>query len=188
MACQPVFATDDEYDRIYASNGVSRYSAYLAQYAALFKDGDDPTTDVGRFAGVAWRIALSPIMSPGYVRAHGRVQRVEIRWDEEQRLAACVDLAVSSAPEAAGLAYPWRRWVCDDGGRWHEPDDFAHPTALTILRVAVPLAGVPLPDPRYRRDVPDTRAAKQAVRAICVTVNAAVRSVVAFDPLARSSR
>jgi hypothetical protein len=183
-----VFAPDDEYDRIYASNSVSRYSVYLAQYAVLFKEGDEPTKDAGRFAGAAWRIALPPIMAPGYVHAHGRVQRVEVRGDEEQRLAACVDLAVSSAPEAAGLVYPWRRWIREDGGCWREPDDYAHPAALTVLRVAVPLAGVPLPDPCYRHGLPDTTSAKQAVRAVCVTVNAALRSVVAFDPLARNPR
>jgi hypothetical protein len=188
VICQSLFTPDDEYDRNHASDGASRYGAYLAQYAALFNDDDQPTADAGRFAGAAWRIALPPVMAPGYVRAHGRVQHTQFRWDEDQRQAVCADLAVSSAPEAAELVRPWRRWTRDEHGRWHGPDDYAHPVALTVLRIAVPLTNIPLPDPCYCAGLPDTRTAKLAVRAICVTVNAALQSVVAFDPLAGSPR
>jgi hypothetical protein len=181
-----VFTPDDEYDRTYASDGTSRYGAYLAQYAALFNDADQLTTDAGRFAGAALKIALPPVMGPGYVRTHGRVLHTQVSWDEDERQAVCVDLAVSSPPEAAELVRPWRRWTRDGHGRWSEPDDYAYPVALTVLRIAVPLTGIPLPDPGYRAGLPDTRTAKLAVRAICVTVNAALQSVVAFDPLAGS--
>jgi hypothetical protein len=173
MTCPHVFEPDDEYDQTCASDGLSRYGVYLTHHANWFADDEEPTADPGRFAAAAWLVALPPTMSPGYVRAHGRVQDVYVRWDEEQS-------------EAAGLTYPWRRWTCDEHGRWREPDEYARPNVLSVLRIAVPLAGIPLPDPRYQHGLADTRTAKQAVRAICATINAALRSVVAFDPLARS--
>jgi hypothetical protein len=110
-----------------------------------------------------------------------------MRWDDDQRQAVCVDLAVSSSPEAVGLAFPWRRWTRDCTGRWCPPDDHAHPNAITILRVAIPLATVPLPAPRYQYGAPDTATAKQAVQAICTVANAALNCVLAFDPLGGSS-
>lgn len=184
------FQPDDEYDRTYASDGVSRFGAYLAQYSRWFDDDGVPTTDPREFAAAAWRIAQSPIMAPAYVRAHGRIQAAEVRWDDDYRPAVCVDLAVSSSPEAAGLTYPWRRWTRDEADHWISPHDYARPNALTILSVAVPITGVALPHPRYRGDLPgaDTPTAKLAIQAICGTLNAALAHVVAFDPLTAGTR
>jgi hypothetical protein len=178
-----VFEPDEEYDRNYASDRVSRYGVYLAQYQHLFCEDGQPTTDAGWFAQAAWRIAQTPTMSPPYVRRHGRVQDTCVRSDEDGRQALCVDLAVSSAPEAVELAYPWRRWTRDEHGHWLGPDDFARPNVVTVLRVAVPLDAARLPQPRYHGDQPDVATAKRAVQAICATVNATLASVVGFDPL-----
>lgn len=184
MLYERVFEPDEEYDRNHASDGVSRYAAYLTQYRHLFCQDGQPTTDAGWFAQVAWQIAQSPIMSPAYVRCHGRVQDTSVRWDEDGRQAVCLDLAVSSAPEAAGLTSAWRRWTRDEHGHWLRPDDYAHPTVLTVLHLAVPLAGMRLPEPRYQGEQPDITTAKRAIQAICASVNAALASVVGYDPLA----
>lgn len=178
-----VFEPDEEYDRNYASDHVSRYGVYLAQYRHMFCENDQLSTDAAWFAHAAWQIAQTPTMSPAYVRRHGRVLDTCVRWDDDGRQAVCIELAVSSAPEAVDLAYPWRRWTRDEHGHWLRPDDYAHPHALTVLQVAVPLDDARLPPPRYRRDQPDVTTAKRAVQAICATVNATLASVVGFDPL-----
>jgi hypothetical protein len=182
------FEPDEDYDHDLASDGVSRYGAYLAQHRRRFAGDGQPTADTGEFAAAAWRIAQPPIMVPPYVRTHGRVQDTSVRWDEDRHLAACVELAVSSPPEAAGLAYPWRGWTRDEHGRWLIPVDYARPHAVAVLCVAVPLAGVSLPSPRYRDGAPDTTTAKRAVLAICATLNAALVDVFAFDPLPADAR
>jgi hypothetical protein len=183
------FEPDEDYDRTHASNGVSRYGAYLAQHAHLFSDGDnEPTTDPELFAAAAWRIAQLPTMCPGYVRAHGRVQATSVHWDEDGLPAVCVELAVSSAPEAACFTFPWRRWTRDELGHWVAPVDHSRPNVITALRIAVPLAGVSLPHPCYENDQPDTATAKQAVKVICRVLNAPLAYVLAFDPLTGDTR
>lgn len=184
MLYERVFEPDEEYDRNHASNGVSRFDAYLSQYRHLFREDGQPTTDAGWFAQVAWQIAHPPTMLPGYVRCHGRVQDTSVRWDEDGHQAVCVELAVSSAPEAASLGPEWRRWTRDEHGHWLRPDNHAHPTALTVVHIAVPLGGVRLPQPRYQGDQPDVTTAKRAVQAICASVNTILASVVGYDPLA----
>ncbi|HEX3783292.1 MAG TPA: hypothetical protein VHX38_26805 [Pseudonocardiaceae bacterium] len=182
------FEPDEGYDRTHASNGVSRYGAYLAQHAHLFTDDDEPTADPALFAAVAWRIAQQPTMAPGYVRAHGRVQTTSVHWDEDGQPAVCVELAVSTAPEAACFTFPWRRWTRDELGHWVPPEDYSRPNAVTVLRISVPLAGVTLPRPCYDHDRPDTDTAKQAVQIICRILNAPLAYVLAFDPLTGDTR
>src|SRR5947209_15105052 len=152
------FEPDEDYDQAHASDGVSRYGAYLAQHAYLFtNDDDEPTTDPEQFAGAAWRVAHHPTMAPGYVRSHGRVQATSMHWDDESQPAVCVELAVSSAPEAACFTFPWRRWTRDELGHWQAPENFARPNALTVLRIALPLSGWTL---RRRATAPVRPAAR----------------------------
>lgn len=68
------FDPDEGYDQDLASDGVSRYGAYLAHHRRQFACDGEPTTDAGEFAAAAWRIAQPPIMVPAYVSIHGRVQ------------------------------------------------------------------------------------------------------------------
>lgn len=182
------FEPDDEYDRTYASDGASRYGAYLGAYAHWFSNDHKPSGDAQWFAAMAWRTAQRPVMSPAYVRHHGRVQTTFVNWDDNGNAAVRVDLAVSSAPEATCLAYPWRRWTRDELGRWLEPDDYARPNAVTLLQVAMPLADMPLPEPCYQLTAPDTAVAKQAVRVICRTLNGALTQLLSYDPLAGVAR
>lgn len=181
-----VFEPDEDYDIRYASDGVSRYGAYLSRNADLFDHDGDLTTDAARFAAAAWRIAHPPTMCPGYVSHHGRVQDTSTRWDDEGRLAVTVELAVSASPEVTAFG-SWRHWSCDDHGRWTEPTDLVAPIAVTVVRVAIPLAGVRLPQPRYHRRCPDTTTAKRAVQAFCVLLNHELAAIVASDPLTRTA-
>ena len=157
--------------------------AYLQNYAHWFDEDRKPSTHAERFAAAAWRIAQIPVMAPAYVRRHGRVRTTFVDWDDRGNAAIRVDVAVSSAPEAVCLAYPWRRWTRDELGRWLEPESYNQPGAVTVLQVAMPLADMPLPEPRYELWAPDTAVAKQAVQVICGAVNIALTRVLAYDPL-----
>ena len=186
------FEPDEDYDQAHASDGVSRYGAYLAQprlpvHRRRRRADHRPGTVRGRRLAVAQH----PTMAPGYVRWHGRVQATSTHWDDESQPAVCVELAVSSAPEAACFTFPWRRWIRDELGHWLPPENFARPNALTVLRIAIPLSGVTLPRPRYvggRPGCPDTATAKQAVQTICRVLNAPLAYVLAFDPLTGAIR
>src|SRR5215467_4266023 len=90
------FWTDRDYDHEYASDGISRYGAYLRD--ATFEPWTDNDQAV-EWAAFAWQRATSPVMSPGYVRYHPRVraaQLVRSGWDGS--LVAGVNL-VSPGPE-----------------------------------------------------------------------------------------
>src|SRR6266498_6098900 len=64
------FWVDRDYDRENASDGLSRYGAYLRD--ASFEPWTDHDQAV-EWAVFAWRRATGPVMSPGYVRYHPRV-------------------------------------------------------------------------------------------------------------------
>lgn len=72
------FRVDGEYDREYAGDGVSRYGAYVrsrldGSFAECW-DGtwEEPASRRMAFAAAAWRTAVGPVMSPGYVGYHSR--------------------------------------------------------------------------------------------------------------------
>lgn len=67
------FTVDDGHDADMASDGNSRFGAYIRQRRTMFCEDGHPVDDRVRFALTAWRIAQPPIMSPGYVRSHLRV-------------------------------------------------------------------------------------------------------------------
>jgi hypothetical protein len=155
------FWVDRNHDREYASDGISRYGAYLRD--ATFEPWTDDDQAV-EWAVFAWRRATGPVMSPGYVRYHPQVLAARLErsgWDGG--LIAGVDL-VSSWPEqlntalARGLrlgdrdAY-WQDWPVE----WHagaisyyepsEADVAARPYLLTTLSLqfTVPPAALPQP-------------------------------------------
>ena len=90
------FWVDRDHDRAQASDGISRYGAYLRD--AAFEPWTDHDQAV-EWAVFAWRRATGPVMSPGYVRCNPRVLAARLErsgWDGS--LVAGVDL-VSSWPE-----------------------------------------------------------------------------------------
>ena len=173
---------DRDHDRASASDRVSRYGAYLRDHAGLFdpwQDAPDGVTgDPVEFAIAAFRIATGPIMSPGYVRWHGRVcDYAAGRTEDDGRLLLSVTLAV---PSPVRLGWDWRGWERDFHDRYLEPDD-RHPVALgrLELRWPVPTDQLPTPGRPRRPGVPNRGDATGAVAVLVEQVNATVRPVLA---------
>jgi hypothetical protein len=184
MAYRPAFRINERADQDLASDGISRYGAYLAQHRQVFYPlGVDhpPTNDACEFALSAWQVAGPPIMAPGYVSWHPRVQATRAHWDDEHRTALAVEIAVPT-PKAvtARLTLPWREWDYDSwSGTWSEPWDNDRLIVLTTLTVRVPLNAHRLPAPRYQRGIPCTGTAKEAMATVCIALNAELDSALA---------
>jgi hypothetical protein len=156
------FWVDGGYDREHASDGISRYGAYLRDAAF------EPWTDHDRpveWAVFAWERATGPVMSPGYVRYHPRVLGARLErsgWDGG--LVAALDLVSSWPAEIKTVltgamrlsdrdAY-WQDWPTEHLGgdtvSYHEPgeaDVAARPYLLATLslRFTVPSAALAEP-------------------------------------------
>jgi hypothetical protein len=176
------FTVDDAYDR--NGDGSSRFAAYLSGRAQWFSDLTDtgvPTADVTRFAEYAFRIALAPIMAPGYVRTHPRIQDVTADHDQDDRLAIAIGLAAPlPGPVAAAIAgRGWHEWDRDHlSGQWFAPERNDRPAAYTLVTVRVPIVPDALPTPAYdRTGAPRVRAAKAAVEQVCRQLNRALGDV-----------
>ncbi|MBA8825312.1 hypothetical protein FHX42_002663 [Saccharopolyspora lacisalsi] len=175
MSTYVVFTPDDQYDRDHASDGESRYGAYLRRNLASFLDIDDwPTGDPLEFAAAAWRVAQSPVMSPAYVTAHPRVLSTSVGWDFEHCLAITVEVASGVPREVArGLRGSWTGWR--EGDPWFDEEANDRPVASSVLKFRVPMPEDGLPEPAYRAaSEPDTEVAKEAVEIVCGRLNAAL--------------
>jgi hypothetical protein len=173
---------DRDHDRANASDGVSRYGAYLRDHADLFdpwgEAADGVTADPVEFAIAAFTVATGPIMAPGYVRWHGRVCDYGAGPSEDDgRLLLSVTLAV---PAPVRLPWDWRGWERDFHDRYLEPDD-RRPVGLCRLELRWPVATDQLPSPgRPRRlGVPNLADAARAVEAVVAAINATVGPILA---------
>jgi hypothetical protein len=117
-AAPDVFWIDHDYDRERASDGVSRYGAYLRD--ARFEPWTDDDQHVA-LAEFAWERATGPVMSTGYVRCHPRILTARLArsgWDGS--LIARVDV-LTGQPE-----YLRRPRSDDVRGFWHDwPDEYS---------------------------------------------------------------
>jgi hypothetical protein len=183
MSPAPIaFWADRDYDREYASDGISRYGAYLRD--ATFEPWTDNDQAV-EWAAFAWRRATGPVMSPGYVRYHPRVLAAQLErsgWDGS--LVAGVNL-VSPWPEEIGDrdAY-WQDWPTEylGGGAvsYYEPseaDVAARPYLLATISLQFTVPSATLPEP------PATSAAllsagQQAVAVVMAELNRIVGPVL----------
>ena len=184
MTHRPAFLPDERADRNHASDGISRFGAYLAQHRdvfAPFGDDDPPTDDPVEYALAAWHIASPSIMAPGYVSWHPRIQSTGAHWDDDHRAALAVEIAVP-APSwlTAALITRCQEWAVDS---WpesvSEPWDNDRLTVLTTVTIRVPLEARRLPEACYRRGIPCTDTAKRAVIMLCIEVNTELDSVLA---------
>jgi hypothetical protein len=177
---------DEVYDREFGSDVVSRYGAYLRSRAHLFADEGTPL-DAAGFTILAWQIANSPVMSPGYVRRRPDIEAVTCRHSEEPgALVADVEARLRWPPglHASGPLAGWRSWALEENWgdqppRYVEPGD-DQPALLITAHLWVPIPEPSLPAPRHTLpgDV-DVADAKRAVAAVCRHVNAAAGPLVA---------
>jgi hypothetical protein len=175
---------DADWDRSQASDGISRYGAYLRGHTELFdpwqEASDGVTRDPGEFAVAAFGVATGPIMSPGYVGWHPRVLDHQVSHGdnpEPGRLVLKVTLAISLP---LWLGSPWRSWTPDLGRDWCEPDEDRH-AALARLQLRWPLAVASLPRarPPARPGQPNLADAEASVRALVAAINATAGPVLA---------
>ncbi len=175
---------DAEWDRSRASDGVSRYGAYLRGHAELFDPwrevANGITEDPGEFAIAAFQVACGPIMSPGYVCWHPCVldHRVSHGDNPEPGRLVCSVTLATSLP--LWLGSPWWSWTPYFGRDWCEPDDDRH-AALARLELRWPLvtSALPRPQPAARSGQPNLRDAKAAVRALVAQINQTAAPVLA---------
>jgi hypothetical protein len=179
----PLVHLDDQYDADYASDGASRFGAYLRQRARLFAD-DGAELSTVTFAALAWQVANAPVMCPGYVRRRGDIEAVRC-WhaDEPGRLLVDVEVRVRLAGLLDGPAAGWASWV--RGQDWEggyaaflEPGD-TEPAVLATTHLRVPIAAGELLEPKVTRlGAVDVGEAKAAVSIVCRLVNATAGPVV----------
>ena len=177
------------YDREYASDGVSRYGAYLRDRASWWDD-DDPGSDsvyaAGRSAARCWEIANGPIMAPGLVVLHPRILTATAGVDDYdgRQLVLTVRLVAGLPDGLRRLLSLWRSWRYQQHGlsepAWVEPHDRSgRPVRMALptltLSWPVPAAGLPLPG----GGLPDVRAAIDAVSAVAEVLNGELRPVLA---------
>jgi hypothetical protein len=156
------FWVDRDYDREYASDGISRYGAYLRD--ATFEPWTDHDQQV-EWAAFAWRRATGPVMSPGYVRYHPRVLAARLErsgWDGG--LVADVTLVAAWTEQLSrALVRPvrlvdreayWHDWPSEylggDIACYHEPaeaDVAARPYLLTTLSLQFTVPSAALSHP-----------------------------------------
>jgi hypothetical protein len=165
---------DPDYDRATASDGVSRYGAYVRSHARLFDPWQDApdgvTQDPVEFAIAAFRVATGPIMAPGFVRWHPRVRGYGTeRSEHDGRLVVSVTLATPAPVALPG--WSWRGWERDFHERFLEPEDRG-PVALTRLELRWPLASDQLHRPARPR-VPGRPNLVDATTAVAVVVGSA---------------
>jgi hypothetical protein len=188
----PAFWVDRDYDQEHASDGISRYGAYLRD--AAFEAWTDHDQAV-EWAVFAWERATGPVMSPGYVRYHPRVLGARLErsgWDGG--LVAGVT-SVSAWPEQLTRALAravrlgdreayWQDWPAEYRGSgpacYYEPgeaDIAVRPYLLTTVSAQFTVRPAALPDP------PATSAARleagrQAVAVVLAELNRVVGPVL----------
>jgi hypothetical protein len=200
-AAPTAFWIDRDYDREQASDGISRYGAYLRD--ATFEPWTDHDQAV-EWAVFAWRRATGPVMSPGYIRYHPRVLAAQLErsgWDGS--LIAGVNL-VSAWPEQLTRALVrvvrlddrdvyWQDWPTEYRGDttcYYEPseaDIAARPYLLTTLSLQFTVPSAALPQP------PATPAAllsagQQAVAVVVAELNRIVVPVLAVGDTPAAGR
>jgi hypothetical protein len=177
---------DRGYDRTYASDGISRYGAYLRD--AAFEPWTDNDQAV-EWAAFAWRRGTGPVMSPGYIRYHPRVLAAQLErssWDGS--LAAAVTLISPrpeelKTPQARGLKLgdreaSWQDWpikCLGDTVSYYEPseaDVAARPYLLATVSLQFTVPSAALPDP------PATSAALMSAGQQAVVVVAELNRIV----------
>lgn len=139
----PLFAFDERYDRDLASDGHSRYGAYLRQGLAMLEDGDWSLRDPVGWATFCWDRATIPVMCPPYLWWPDPIETVMLTRGHAGGLVAEVVVKVRPARLPCG----WRTWDVSSAGLMDSPDDDRHAIALGRVSLIVPVPAGALPDP-----------------------------------------
>ncbi len=195
-AASAAFWIDEEYDRDQASDGISRFGAYVrkATWLAECWDGtwEDPSTRQARFAASAWSTATGPVMAPGYVRHHPRVLTGEVASNSWDGTLNGVVRLVTPWPQPLAQSHAWHSadtWWEDwptqpyggDTVYYREPDDdevAARRYLMASATLIFPLSASALPAaPAGPCDDLEDRA-REAVRVLTRGMNGVVAPVI----------
>lgn len=180
----PVFWMDTDYDQANASDGVSRFAAYVRQAAHRFAGEFDCYEDAtAAVAAWSWNTACPPVMSPGFVAWHPRVLSARAERDDRNGDLLLTVAVISALPQqvARAAGWPWQSWRYDG---WSER--FSSPelrvagrdkALLPTVTASVLIPAVSLPTPAH--GVPDWREAAEMVRGICSVLNGELGPIVA---------
>lgn len=182
---------DEHGDRERASNGYSRYGAYIADRPAKFHEHEEPSTPLPahEFAAAAWEVATPPILV-GYVNLRPDLEAVTTTFTEnaELLLKVSVPLRHDDLPADRRPRYPWQDWTSeydfadrDDKYRHaYEPDIKGdRPAVLTVSHILIPTIGWDLPTPQHTKGRALVEEAKQAIHEIVRQVNGQAGPMVA---------
>ncbi|MER7579963.1 hypothetical protein [Kitasatospora sp. NPDC097691] len=177
---------DDTADRENASDGHSRYGAYIAHHAADFHDDDQPLRPVD-FAAAAWRTATSPVMAPGYAVVRPDLDRVEVYVDHDDCAHFCAKVGLRHSAltrRPAGRPLDWERAPWSRSNEpWPvlvSPERTDRPAVLVTATVLLPIPDSILITPTTARPGHTlTHQAKTVVGALAEYANAHLAPLVA---------
>ncbi|GGV39556.1 hypothetical protein GCM10010495_66150 [Kitasatospora herbaricolor] len=176
---------DDAYDKANASDGSSRFGSYLAVNAGRLHDAGAPLGPVD-FAQAVWRIATSPVMSPGYVRIRPDLAALALvtTGEDYDRIALRIDVplhhdVLTHRPAARSEDWQHDPWhISTDRWLRHVEPGLDRPALLLTATLFVPVPEHVLTAPSVARPGPAmTREAKQTVRNLVEHANAHARLV-----------
>ncbi|KAB2351603.1 hypothetical protein [Actinomadura rudentiformis] len=189
-----IFQFNETDDRDRASDGVSRYGAYLRQRPELFADWDDDsavTTDPADFVRSAWQVATPPVLT-GYTEwTAERVQNITCTNSEHDgSLIVRVQIAVPR-PRALDNLPGWADWdrhnFGDPGFYTPYDDDLARrPAMLTSILLLVNIPNHQLYTPQAAPGQLLVDDAKAAIHRLAALLDAHLAPVL--DALAWGER
>ncbi|MEU6217237.1 hypothetical protein ABZ845_06890 [Streptomyces sp. NPDC047022] len=180
---------DDEHDRRNASDGHSRYGAYLKQRLTRFHEYNQSESPLPtqEFAAAAWQVATSPIMSPGYVGIRPDLRAITPTFaDDEGGLVIDVQVPLHHYDLRAARDIPlgWQDWETDRHylsayASYFEPGS-KRPALLTTTIVRLVVDGAwGLPPQEHTRGHGLVDDAKRTVAALAAGINGHAGPIVA---------
>ena len=175
MSGRDLVWVEEDFDWNYASDGASRFGAYLRQREHWFSEDGDPL-DAIDFALSAWRVASAPVMSPGYVQLSADIHRVCFDYDHDsEELTGRVEVRLPHPAQVRDMRLSgWRDWTprrpwSDVPSPLEEPERRPALLFAALFVVTVPVDRLPTP----KRPGADVALAKAAVQELVRGVNKA---------------
>ncbi|MEV7595496.1 hypothetical protein AB0O42_35055 [Streptomyces sp. NPDC089922] len=178
-----LLSVDEHNDRERASNGYSRYGAYLADRPAKFHEYEEPGTPLTaqEFAAAAWEVATPPVLI-GYVSLRPDLKAVTTGFTEngELLLKVSVPLWHNDLQAERRPRHPWQDWTTEYDYATRD-DRYRHafepeikgdrPAVLTVSQILIPTTDWDLPAPQHTEGRALVEEAKHVVHEIVRRVN-----------------